>query len=309
MKKLLIITFSLVGLFLAGCLKDTPNVDFSNLSPIAELEYPAGAGGNGLGSGLEFFSGGALLFPPTDVSDTVTFMANIASPSPLGKAVNITVGIDANALTKYNNDPNNSVKYLPLPDSTYSLITTAGSIPAGSRLATFQFVFYPSKFANLDQTQSYMAPISITAADGTTISGNFSTIYLHTIGNPIAGPYLWDFTRWNNTDSTGPTSGGWTNQPTIFAPDDPTTIEVSSGYFVQPRYVVTFTNNGGVLSNFAVTLNADDVAYMVSNGVTVKDGPHVIVADPVNGVYEFQWQATVVSSGAPRFVVDRFHKN
>jgi len=152
--------------------------------------------------------------------------------------------------------------------------------------------------------ESYMLPISITAAPGTTISGNLGTIYFHIVGNPIAGAYTWNWTRWNNTDSSGPTSGGGTNLPGTFTPTSPTSIETHSGYYIQPRYEVSFTNTGGVLSNFTVTLNAADVATMAGGGVTVTTNPVVILADPINGNYEFFYQ--VVNSSGPRTVIDRF---
>jgi hypothetical protein len=197
MKKILIAFFSIFALFLGGCLKDTPNVDFSSVSAHAEFEYPGGAGGNGLGSGLEFFSGAALLFPPTDDADTMFFMVNIAAPNPLGTAVPVTVGFDQAALDKYNADTNNTIKYNKMPDSCYSFVSTTGTVPANKYLDTFYFIFYPSKFANLDQTQSWMVPVSILTASGSAISSNFSTIYFHTIGNALAGTYNSSGTRYN----------------------------------------------------------------------------------------------------------------
>jgi hypothetical protein len=298
MKKILIVAFSIFSIFLAGCLKDSPNVDFSKNGSIAELEYPAGANNNGLGSGMEFFGGGALLYPLTDVADTVTFFGNIASTSPPGKDIKITVHVDPTATATYN--ANNPIQYVPMPDSDFAIISTSGTVKAGSRLATFQIVVFPSK---IDPTQNYMLPVSISDASGVTISGNFSIIYLHTIGNPLAGPYFWDWTRWNNTDSTGPNSGTFTHRSTIFLPDNPTTVEVRSGYYIQPHYVLTFTNTAGVLSNFAVTINATDAATMAGAGITVTDGPNIIKADGVAKYFEFQYKT---SNG--RYVIDRYYK-
>lgn len=298
MKRIVIIVFSISLIFLAGCLKDSPNVDFSKVGTIIEIEYPQGAAGSGLGSGLESFSGGTFTYPISDSVDVVSFMVNIASPSPLKKDLSVTIGINANALTAYNSA--NTIQYIPMPDSDFSLTTTTGVIPAGSRLLPFQLTVYPSK---IDPTQNYMLPISITDASGQTISGNFSTIYFHTIGNPLAGPYFWDWTRWNNTDSTGPNSGTFTHQPTLFLPDNPTTIEVQSGYFIRPHYVLSFTDSSGVLGNFSVSINAADAATMAASGITVTDGPNIIVADGVNKYFEFQYKT---SNG--RYVIDRYYK-
>ena len=166
-------------------------------------------------------------------------------------------------------------------------------------------IVFPSK---VDPSLNLLLPISIkTVPDGSTISTDFGTIYYHFIGNPLAGAYIWDFTRFNASDSTGANSGHSVGT-TSFAPDDPTTIEVPSGYFTQPRYVLTFDNNGGVLSNFQVSLNAADVATMHTNGVDVGSAPVIIAADGVNKSFEFQWTATVLASGAPRYILDKFYK-
>jgi hypothetical protein len=299
MRKLFIIAFSLVVFSIAGCLKDTPGTDLSHEGTIIELMYPAAAGDAGVGTGLEFFSGCTLLFPPTDVSDTLTFYVNIAGTNTLSKAVSVTISVDNTALN--DNIGNDGITYTAMPDSDYSILKTTGTIAAGQRIDTFQIVVYPSK---IDLTQNFGLPITV-SIPGYTTSGNFGIMYLHTIGNPIAGTYNWNWTRWNNTDSTGPTSGGGTGLTALFAPDNGTQVEVPSGYYIQPRYVITFSNNGGVLSNFAVTLNAADVATMKANGVTITTPPIIITADPVNGVYEFFYQAATPN---PRTVIDVYTK-
>jgi hypothetical protein len=47
-----------------------------------------------------------------------------------------------------------------------------------------------------------MAPISIVDASGKGLSANLNTVYFHTIGNPLAGQYSYDFYRWNVADTT-----------------------------------------------------------------------------------------------------------
>jgi len=301
MRKLLIITFSLVIFGSAGCLKDTPSTDLSHVGTIIEMMYPAGAGDYGVGTGLEYFSGCAMLYPPTDLSDTITFYVNIAGTNTLSKPLDVSIVVNNAALQ--DNFANDGITYVAMPDSLYSILQTSGTIPAGSRIDTFQIVVYPYKF---DLTQNYGLPITITAP-GYTISGNFGTMYLHTIGNPIAGTYNWDFLRYNNNDSTGPLAGqSFTGNTTIFAPDNGTQIEVPSGYYTGPRYVVDFTNNGGVLSGFTVSLNSSDISGWTAAGVTITTQPQVIVADPVHGNYEFFYQ--VSSGGNPRSIIDRYYK-
>jgi hypothetical protein len=153
-----------------------------------------------------------------------------------------------------------------------------------------------------------MFPISITAGGGATISGNFGTIYYHVIGNPIAGGYSWDWTRWNNNDGSGsPTSSSFVGNPTVFSPDNPTQVEVPSGYYLNARYVITFTNNAGTLSNFQVTLNPDDVkSQLTAGGITVTEGPTILTADPVNHVYQFHY--SVFNGSAYRYLIDKYYK-
>ena len=304
MKKLLIAVFTVFSMFLVGCLKDTPNVDFSKVSGIVEFVYPGGANHNGLGAGMEFFGGGAFTFPPSDLADTVFFMANLAAPNPFSKDLGVTIGVDPNIITKYNADPNNAVKFVLMPDSCYTLLTKAGTIKGGKNLDTFYLVVYPYK---IDPTQNFMAPVTILSASGEPISANFGTIFFHTIGNPIAGAYNWDYTRYNTPDGSGPPAGSsFTGAPTTFLPDDPSTIEVRSAYYIGPHYVLTFTNTGGVLSNFALAFNSNDLATMKAAGVTITDGPHIIKADPVTGEYIFHYVA--FNGAAYRYIIDRYYK-
>jgi hypothetical protein len=130
--------------------------------------------------------------------------------------------------------------------------------------------------------------------------------------NPLAGAYLWDFKRWDWTDSTTVALSGLSffGESTVFSPDDPTTIEVPSGYFIQPRYVLSFDNHGGGLAgldNFRVKLNDDDVAFMADNGVTVTDGPNILIADPISQTFEFQY-TVLITTQANRYIVDKYYK-
>jgi hypothetical protein len=174
------------------------------------------------------------------------------------------------------------------------------TIPAGQQYAHTTVSVYK---AALDPTVSYMLPISITDASGKALSSNLNTIYYHVIGNPLAGTYTWNFTRWSSPDSTGtPDGNSFTGKTTQFVPDNSTQIEVKSGYFIGPRYVLSFTNNNGVLSNFKVKLNADDVASMTAQGVTVTYGPVILTADPVKKRFRFYYTTLT------RAVIDEYYK-
>ncbi len=287
-----------------GCLKDNFGTDlYATGKPIFEFEYPQGGQYNGLGSGLQYFSGGALTYPPTDDTDTTFFIVNLASTNTLPKDVQFTVGADAKALQ--DNFKNDGLTYELMPDSTFSLLKTAGTIKAGQHQDTFQVVFHPSR---IDPTKNYMLPVTVTGnSDNLPVSGNFGHIYFHVIGNAIAGSYNWDFSRWNSVDGSGPLAvQSFTGGSTVFKPDNPNQVEVASGYYIQPRYVITFDNSGGTISNIQVSLNDADVAAMKANGVVVQNGPNIITADPVNHVYVFQYQ--VFNGSGYRYIVDKFYK-
>src|SRR6266498_2716390 len=226
MRNLIMIILALLSISLTGCLKDDPNVDFSKLNTVVEMPY----------SGKAFFSGDALNF----TSDTITlpFTVNIASAYPLSKDLSVTVGLDESLVADYNAyDP--SVHYEVMPANAYSFSESTFTIPAGSRLDTLYVTFYKPA---LDPAVSYMLPITIKDASGETISGNLGTHYYHAIGNPLAGTYNWDFTRWPNQDASGSPDIAWTDV-TVIAPVSPTQFEVASGYYTgTARYEVTFTN-------------------------------------------------------------------
>ena len=171
MKKLLI-AVSGAAFFLTGCLKDKAPNDFSTVGTIVEIPY----------SGLEYFSKASLNF----TSDTMTleFTVNIASPYTLSDALTVQVTVDDSKRTAYN--ATGGLQYETMPADAYAYTTTSATIAAGSRLATFSITFYK---AAIDPSKNYMLPISITDAQGKTISGNFGTQYYHTIGNDLAGTY------------------------------------------------------------------------------------------------------------------------
>jgi len=301
MKKFLIIAFGVLSLIFTGCLKDTPPTNFSNLPPIVEMEYPAGANFSGLGSGLQYFIGGALTYPSSDVSDTAIILINLASPSVEGKEVTGTVGFSQALLSSYNSE-GLGLTYLQMPDSDYSIINPNFDIPAGTRIDTVRIVFFPDK---ISPTSTYLLPLAILTASNYTISGNFGVVYFSTIGNPLAGAYLWDYTRWNAQDSSGSPVTADVGLNTTLLPDNPTQVEVASGYYIGPRYVIDFTNNNGVLSNFSVSFNTADLATMAAAGVTITSGPNILIADSANLIFRFQYIA--FNGSGYRYIIDKYY--
>ena len=284
----------LMAFLLNSCVKTrSGETDFSGLKPVVLI--PEG--------GLNAFSSQALLFNGSDASDTATFHVNYAATNVAASDQTITLAVDPAALQSYNNS--NAIKFQMFPDSIFSFTSTTVSIKKGNNYSdAVPLVVYPDK---VDPTQNYMLPISIKVApNGSTISSNFGTIYFHFIGNPIAGTYpTWRWRRWNAADSSGAPTYDLQYGPTSFAPDDPTTIEVGSGYYNGPRYVLTFTNNNGVLSNFKVSLNPADLTGWSAVGITLTSGPTIMAADPVHGFYQFTYS---VSAGAPRTLIDTYSK-
>jgi BT_3987-like, N-terminal domain len=201
----------------------------------------------------------------------------------------------------FDNFENDGLEYEVMPDSVYHLISTSATIKAGESAAALKIAFFPSKIYN---KKNYGLPIVITDASGQTISGNYGTLYLHTIGNPIALAYNWDFTRSNNGSGTGsPTGASFTGESSAFIPLTPTEVEVKSGY-VEIRYNLSFDDDGnGNLTNFKVKMNAADVK---NAAVSIIDGPHIIKADPETGEYIFQFKANIGT--ADRYLIDRFYK-
>jgi hypothetical protein len=297
MKKLLIITVSILAVGLTGCLKDQYAVDlYATGNPLLEFEYPQGGAGVDIGSGLEYFAGAALTYPSSDVTDTAFFIVNLASTNTLNKDISVTLSIDNSALQA--NFSNDSIPYETMPDSLYTLLSTTGTIKAGTRQDTFYIVFYPSK---INTTHNYGLPITMTDAQGIPISGNFGYIYIHTIGNPIAGAYTEEWIRYNTATMTG-TPAFDELFDNVFSPVNPTTISVQSeGTGVV--YLLSFTDSSGVLTDFKV---AFDPASVTAAGITITSGPFVVAADPANHTYTFNFTYNN-SAGSARNITDIFH--
>ena len=299
MKKLSIVIPVLSSLFLASCLKDKPNVDFSNQGYIAEIttastnSTPSAPSG-----GLDFYNGATLSATASD-PDSVMFTVNVASDYPPTQDVKVTVAVNDQARLNYIADPT-KVQFKPFPSNAYSFPVTTGTIKAGNRLDTFWVVF---THANLDPTQSYMLPITITSATGTTISGNLNTIYFHIIGNPLAGKYNQEWIRYNENPPAG--SPDYDQIGTaVFIPVSPTTISVNSG--TGTAYQLSFVNTGGVLSNFSVAFPSSGPGSASANGITITGGPTIILADPVNKKFTFNFTYNN-SAGSARNITDKFY--
>ncbi|HEY5406850.1 MAG TPA: DUF1735 domain-containing protein [Ginsengibacter sp.] len=284
-----ILTGAMLLINLNSCIKDKGyalETDFSGLQDHVIL----------IKGGLTNFSNNNIQFSSDTVSYNIT--ADLASVNLPKSSLNVTIGVDASLIASYN--AANGTDFLLMPTDAYTLAATSLTIPAGQQYATTTLQVYQDK---VDPTQSYMLPISITDASGKTLTSNLNTVYFNIIGNIIAGAYNWDFTRWSAPSNAGsPDGNSFTGKVNSFIADNASQVEVSSGYYIGPRYVISFIDSSGVPTQFKVKLNADDVATMTTGGVTVTDGPNIIKADPVTGEYIFQY--TTVT----RYVIDRYYK-
>ena len=167
MKKIFIASSLWLLVSMSSCLKDNPAVDFTTVGTIIEILPPNGGG-------LENFDAAELDFDHASTSDSADIDLNIASPNTLPAPLTITVGVNDALRTEYNSA--NGTDYEAMPDSVYLIPVSKTTIPAGSRLDTIRVYFNPSK---IDPSKNYMLPVSITDAQGQTISGNFGSVYFH----------------------------------------------------------------------------------------------------------------------------------
>jgi hypothetical protein len=207
MKKLFLVAIGASAVFLTGCLKGNPPVDFSSLGTIMQIEDPVAAQFGGIGSGLQYFQATQLLYSALDAADSNLVMNNIDAPSPLGISLGTTATPDPTAIN--DNYSNDSVTYVMMPDSDFSIENPTGVIPAGTLIDTFMVYFYPGKF---DQTQNQMLPITVVTNPVEPVSANFGHIYFHNIG--IAGSYAVTGFRYTYTGSSGWTGSGPYPTPT-----------------------------------------------------------------------------------------------
>jgi hypothetical protein len=70
---------------------------------------------------------------------------------------------------------------------------------------------------------------------------------------------------------------------------------------------LSFTNTNGVLSDFKISLDEDDLASMAGAGVVVSAGPYIVWADPIARNFEFVYNVT--SGGvAFRYILDNYYQ-
>ena len=290
-----ILSFFLLMVLMTGCLKKNTDTytDFSTLKDQVLLRK----------GGLVNFKAANLRVDAASADpDTVILYVDLASVNASNTPVTVKLGVDNSKIAEYN--AATGTRYIPFTTNQFKLVDSVITIPAGEHYGQTLLILNQDQF---DPLIAYLLPISILDASGKGLTSNQNTIYYNLIGNPIAGTYNWDFTRWNNADGSGtPNGASFTGGTASFIADDSTTIEVASGYFIGPKYVISFTNTNGVLSDFRVAFNADDLKTLDANGVSVIDGPTLLEADPIKKVYTVRY--IVFNGSANRYLIDKYYK-
>lgn len=288
-----------LGLGMTSCLLegDDMNTPPGASFPILEMSYNI-PGGNNINTGLQFFSSQTLLLNPGEETDTVTFAATVQGN--FNEDVNVNIQVNPAAIA--DNHATDGLDYALMKETQYKLLSTTGTIhPGRTPYVEFRVVFYPK---TIDFTKSVMLPITVTNDKGITVSSNFSTVYFHIIGNPIAGLYDWSFTRPDRPDLS------WAfgeNGDAVFLPKDPTTIQTNSGYYDGGPYIITFDDDGaGHLTNFKAVIDPDAVkGAWADAGITITSDPTITV----NADYtQITIHYAVNSNGNPRDLTDVFKK-
>ena len=319
MKKIFksLLTVITLSLALTSCLKSVNSVvNGENLTAsFLQIEFPTPTGTT-INSGLQYFGGGALLYPATHTSDTANFSVTLNGPVTLSTDLTVTIAPNVGAIA--DNLAGDGIAYTAMPDSLFKLLTPTVVIKAGTRTAYAKCVFYPSK---IRPDKSFMLVLTPSNTSGIIISQNFGKLYLHTIGCPIAGNYRWDFWRWNDIVMPSPqpalgmavasypagNGGSFTGSSVVFSPVNPNSILVPTGYYVQPNFLITFTGaTVGSLTAFKAVINPSELsgAY-TANGITITTAP-IITANAAQT--QFLVHHTVFNGSAYRDCFDMYTK-
>lgn len=271
-------------------------------------------------SGLGNFSGSSVLV--NNLSSTVLKIPVAVDLDWVNKTtepVTVTLAIDNSLIAGYNSANNKS--FIAATPDMVKLTSTTVTIPAGERVGTTTLEITQNKF---DQSKSYLIPVVITSATGGfQTSRNFNVKWFNVIGNPLAGPYSWTFRRYQSADTSGAACaacGSFVNQPVTINPVNETTLLFPDSYtrtFINPNggFLLSFTNNNGVFSNFSVTLDPKTLADFAPAGFTLGSGAKLlgysIAGNAANGYVgsKFNFYVQYINSaGGVRTLINEFTK-
>ena len=306
--KLSIIKLLFLGLAaftVVGCLDGDPiNTPPGGQTPFLIMTNNASGAANNPISGLNYFGNQSLTFPSSHTKDSIVFFVALQGVGSATKDVSVTLTSPADALDDYYFK--DSIDYVMMPDSIYDLVSTTGIIHKGESYAEFMVYFYPSKF---DASKNFMLPITPTNNAGYNLSSNYGSLYFHSIGNPIAATYNWTYRRYNSADSTSALSGSASGK-VLFGPKNPTTVLAVGGYAstvgLNAPYTITFTNTGGVLSNFKVSIDAALAGGLTENGISITQAPAFLKVVETPTYRRFKVWYKVNNGTADRTLIDEF---
>ncbi len=166
-----IISFLAVAVFVSSCLKDDIGEDWT--STLKGKMY------------AEVWNAGfqALALQPTADPVIFKFLVNIATDQPPTEAITLTMGINEDALTRYNDAKGTSYKLYPYVEILDPTIT----IEAGTRNAYCHVKVWNADL--LDACDNFIAPISILSATGGVIVADALNQGSRLMALPIANPY------------------------------------------------------------------------------------------------------------------------
>ena len=272
MKKILILLF-IVVVVVPGCIKDkvypldntdTPYLKFSLVTPTATFPL------------ISLIPDASLSEQYVSFAD-VGMKAKLEGPITAPSDISVKYEIDAAGLTKLNadalaKDPTYKPFFL-LPDSTYKILIKEDVIKKGGVYADKDIdniVLYSDK---IDPATNYILPLKLTSSNYTSSKGT-ATIFYYIIGNPLAGPYLHSYQRWNGTadTTTAPNSTVGTNVPVVITPITPNSVLLPE-YYLEVNFgeglALTFNNNSGTLSSFNVSIPPSTQAVLAANSFSV----------------------------------------
>jgi hypothetical protein len=207
--------------------------------------------------------------------ETIKFAVSIQGAKTFDKDITVNLVVDESLAD--DNFDRDGIDYEMLTTDQYHIVNTTGVIEAGTQYVEFEVEFYPQL---IDFTASTALPITVTNDAGINVASNFGVLYLHIIGNPIAGLYLHDFLRCSTPSCSGGLDGQtFYDRPTVFSPVDPTTVTVPMGYYDAANYIITFKNEDGVLSDFKAVIDpVNRNGNWAANGITVVQEPTIVVS-------------------------------
>ncbi|TDW95722.1 DUF1735 domain-containing protein [Dinghuibacter silviterrae] len=182
MKKLLYI----LPLTLSACLKDTSStVNFGTVKPVIEQLNSANYLNQTTAGQANLYSYFMQLRVDSTYLASDSVVVDVGGPL-IGKDVTVTLGVDTGAFDAFNNA--NGGGFALLPAGTYAWTNgNTATIKAGKGTAACYLTFHTDQ---IDFTQPYILPVSITDAQGQTISGNYGkTMYAIIPGNQYMGLY------------------------------------------------------------------------------------------------------------------------